>query len=178
MSTNRHKDWRGFQEKVADLFRKLPGCSVNVNEVLRGARIGAVEVDVVARFADERTGEFGLRPHKFIFTVIVECKFWNKRVPQEKLYALKTIVEDVGGAMGVLVSELGVQSGAKQYVGSPINVVALTYTELEAMVLGMHLTICTRCDKVIIVPFKQPAGRPIFCRDCFAILKSELQDDS
>ncbi len=55
-------------------------------------------VDVLAEFRDPRdptdvTGPFSPRGgHGFVFKVIVECKFWKRRIPQEKIFALKTIV--------------------------------------------------------------------------------------
>ena len=50
---------------------------------------------------------FGLHQHW-----IVECKFWQRAVPKERVLALKSIVEDVGADRGILVSESGHQSGA------------------------------------------------------------------
>ena len=74
------EEWRVFQERVADRFRRIPVCRVTVGETLNGAR-GNVEVDVVARFDSPC--------HGFVFTVLIECKFWKTRIPQEKLFALK-----------------------------------------------------------------------------------------
>ena len=164
MGTSSAEEWRIFQERVADLFRRISTCKVTVGETLNGTRIGSVEVDVVARFGAEKSF---CRQHKFVFTVLVECKFWKSRVPQEKLFALKAIVEDLGAALGILVSEVGVQKGASEYLDSPINVKALTFAELEAYVAGMFNGICSDCGKQIIIPFPNHAGKPLYCSDCF-----------
>ncbi len=43
---------------------------------------------------------------------IVECKYWAKPVPIEKVSALRSMVIDVGADRGLLMSESGFQSGA------------------------------------------------------------------
>ncbi len=32
----------------------------------------------------------------------------------------------------------------------------------------MHKTVCSECKKECEVPFKPAAGKPVFCKDCFA----------
>lgn len=32
----------------------------------------------------------------------------------------------------------------------------------------MHDAVCADCKKATQVPFKPSAGRPVYCRDCFA----------
>jgi len=166
--TATNDDWRAFQERVADLFRTIPGCSVSVCEHLHGARIGTVEADVVARFRAEPTRRFGARPHRLEFVVVVECKYWRTKIPQEKIFALKTIVEDVGAAMGILVSEAGVQAGAVEYLTAPNNIKALTFHELLAFVAGRYSVTCGRCGAEAVLPFEPDAHRldRVLCRDC------------
>jgi CxxC-x17-CxxC domain-containing protein len=159
-------EWRAFQERVADLFRAIPDCSVSVGERLHGARIGTVEADVVARFRGQSTGEFNLRRHRFEFLVIIECKFWRNKIPQEKIFALKTIVEDIGAAMGILVSEGGVQKGVIDYLRAPNNIEVFTFTELQAFVSGRFYGICAWCGAEAILPFEPRRVDGLMCRDC------------
>jgi hypothetical protein len=118
-------DWRAFQEDVAALFTESHGWSTRVNHPVRGSRIGVVYVDVLAVYRPPRENGFGPRgrerDHGFPFTVIIECKFWKTPIPQEKLFALKTVVEDVGASLGILVSEVGIQRGAAAYLAHPVN---------------------------------------------------------
>lgn len=93
-------DWREYQEAVADLFRSL-GCEVETNETVQGAR-AEHDIDVWVTFR-----RFGLQ-NKWI----IECKYWNSIVPKEKVQALKSIVEDIGADKGIIVTEIGFQSGA------------------------------------------------------------------
>jgi CxxC-x17-CxxC domain-containing protein len=170
MSTSdTNDDWRTFQERVADLFRSIPGCSVSVCEELHGARIGTVEADVVARFRAEPTGSVSRRAHLLEFVVVAECKHWRTRVPQEKVFALKTIVEDVGAAMGILVSEAGVQAGAVHYLSTHNNIRALTYHQLLAFVAGRYAVQCSECGAQAILPFEPDPSRldRVLCRDCW-----------
>ena len=169
MGPSSAKEWRVFQERVADCFRRIPVCRVTVGETLNGARVN-VEVDVVARF--------GSPCHGFVFTVLIECKFWKTRVPQKKLLELKAIVEDVGAHLGILVSEVGHQKGEREYLSSPNNVTALTFAELEALTLAnlealtfgprtMHLGVCSDCSQEIIYPFGRTERKYLFCSDCY-----------
>lgn len=167
--------WRQFQDDVASLFKQIPGCTVHTDWPVHGARIGTVQVDVLAEFRNPRQGRYGIRPvgHRFVFRVVVECKHWNRPIPQEKVFALKTIVEDVGAALGVIVCEPSVQRGVKQYLEHPINLIAVTLKELEHMVSGtdQYQLKCSECGADVTLPFAVAEGRPAYCRDCYAKAK-------
>jgi len=163
MPSTTSEDWRGFQERVADLFRAIPDCAVSVGKRLHGARIGTVEVDVVARFRGPSYGK--LRRHRFEFVVIIECKFWRTRVPQEKIFALKTVCEDVGAAKGILVSEVGVQKGVTEYLKAPNNIEVFTFNTLRAFAAGKFWGWCAKCGKPDDF-WVDPGPRPAKCRDC------------
>lgn len=157
-------DWREFQEKVADLFRKIPECRVFVNHVVSGSR-GKVNVDVFVIVKLKR--ELFVRTHMFEFTIIVECKCWKARVSQDKVFALKTVVEDTGASLGLLVTEKGIQKGAASFLQRPVNVAAMTFAQLKAQVTGLYSVICSGCGKRTTSPF-DVKNRVLFCRDCFS----------
>ncbi len=151
------EEWRVFQERVADRFRRIPICRVTVGEKLKGA-IANHEVDVVARI--------GSPDHNIVITVLIECKFWKNRVPQGELIKLKAIVDDVGADRGYLVSEVGHQKGKREYLDSPINVEALTLAGVEALTLRkifeprtMHVGVCSDCGRQITYPFSRMEGQ-------------------
>ena len=93
-------DWREYQEQAAQFFRSL-GFDVAVD-----TRVSAVrtthKIDVWVTF-----NRFGL-DHRWV----IECKDWQRSIPQEKVLALRTIVEDIGADRGFLLSEEGFQPGA------------------------------------------------------------------
>jgi hypothetical protein len=91
---------RDYEDQTAAFFRGL-GCDVNVRARIKGAR-ATHTVDVWVVFA-----RFGL-----CSKWVVECKCWQTNVPKEKVLALKALVEDVGADRGILVSQMGFQSGA------------------------------------------------------------------
>ena len=171
-------DWRTFQDEVAGLFNKIPGCVARVNHPVRGARIGTVHVDVLVTFRPPRNQGFQPRgrerDHGFGFTVIVECKFWRRPIPQEKVFALKTIVEDVGAAMGILVSEVGLQCGAVEYLAHPVNVIAVTFSQLQSISSGFPFGKCTACGNVALFPFPPDPDHPAYCSDCYSKLKESF----
>jgi len=184
-------DWQHFQDRVAEVFNQTPGWVARVNQLVRGSH-GSHQVDVFAEFStvrdpEDTAGPFHRRAGRgFVFKVIVECKLWKRRIPQKEVFALKTIVDDVGAAMGILISEVGVQRGAAEYLDHPVNLFAFTFAEFQSMVTGrpmvakplvvpwrgrfgprtMAITACARCGVKIQVPFPPPSGRPLYCREC------------
>jgi hypothetical protein len=92
--------WRDYQQKAAELFRRL-GLAATVERRLEGAR-GAHTVYVYVEGA----------LHCIPFKWVVECKSWKASVPKEKVMALAAIVQDLGVDRGILLSETGFQSGA------------------------------------------------------------------
>ncbi|GEM_PF-2974444 len=169
-------NWHEFQVKVARLFREIPGCKAYIDHSMTGTRIENVNIDVFVEFAPllQKVNAHHSSHSSLVFKVIVECKYWKSKVPQEKVFALKTIVEDTGAAMGILVTEQGVQQGAEKYLDSKSGLMAVTLHELELMVHGMgvarkfseremHSAFCSDCGRETKVPFL-PA---VYCRDCF-----------
>ncbi|MGC1550956.1 MAG: restriction endonuclease [Rhodanobacter sp.] len=91
--------WKQYQEDVAELLRSL-GFTATVEAKLSGAR-GVHKIDVHATQT----------AYGFPITWIVECKYWNKAVPKEKVLVLGQIAADIGADRGFLLSESGFQSG-------------------------------------------------------------------
>jgi restriction system protein len=92
--------WSNYQEEVAEFFREL-GLDAKTNQTIQGVRTRhAIDVLVRIRYA-------GLE-----MTWLVECKAWSSAVPKEKVFALRTIVEDTGADRGFVMAENGYQSGA------------------------------------------------------------------
>ena len=95
------EDWRAYQEEVAKFFRSL-GCHVEVDCEYRGAR-GTHSLDVYVCLPPR----FGIKQHW-----VIECKNWRRRIPKERALVLMGIVEDIGADRGLLIAEMGHQSGA------------------------------------------------------------------
>lgn len=110
--------WRDYQEKAAELLRKM-GFTATVEEVLEGAR-GKHAVDVVARTT------LGGVP----VTWIVECKHWKTPVPKAHVLTLAQIAQDTGADRAVLLSQKGFQAGAIN-VSHKSNVLLTSLEELE-----------------------------------------------
>jgi hypothetical protein len=96
------RTWHTYQQEVAALFRSL-GLNTEIEAVVEGAR-GTHKIDVWVRFS-----RFGVE-----MKWLVECKFWRRAVPKEKVLTLQQIAQDVGADRAFLFSELGFQSGAIQ----------------------------------------------------------------
>ena len=92
--------WKDLQDKVC---RYLNECGYHAVSPKRIDTVrGVVEVDVFATTDDELLRQF-----------ICECKFWDKRVPQEKIHAFRTVVQDSGSMLGIFISKMGYQKGAR-----------------------------------------------------------------
>jgi hypothetical protein len=171
MSKRLADNWHNFQEKVAGLFRQSPDYTVFIDQTLSGSRIRNVKVDVLVEFTTQRERHFPVRSRGFVFKIIVECKYWKTRIPQEKIFALKEIVEDTGAAMGILITEVGVQEGVKEYLARPGNLKAMTYKELASFILGMNvysIERCAKCGAEAYLPMEADPERLhlLLCRDC------------
>lgn len=158
-------DWHRFQDEVAALFNTMPGCTARIDQPLTGARIGNVNVDVLAEW--EPAGSAAKRHYDFSFCVIIECKFWNRPVSQDRVFCLKAIVEDVGAAQGIMISNAGIQPGAAEYLDHPSNIRAMTFAELQALANHGCLATCSVCGSQGIVPFPVKHAATFLCRDCY-----------
>lgn len=96
-----YTDWRAYQEATAEVFQRL-GCNAQVDFRAAGAR-ATHAIDVYATFL--RSG--------ILCTWVIECKLWKSRVPKEKVLALKSLIDDLGADRGIIVSEAGFQTGAR-----------------------------------------------------------------
>ncbi len=155
-------NWRDFQNAVAELFRKKPGVRrVFEEHTISGAK-GKVKVDVLVEFG---TGLF-IVDQEIVIRVIIECKFWKRRIPLEKIYTLKGVVQEVGAAMGILVTAVGVQSGVNEYLNHAGNLHAVTFGQLCSATKNMHVVVCSDCGKQFLIMFAQK-GQQAVCQDCF-----------
>ncbi|WP_455888105.1 restriction endonuclease [Pseudomonas rustica] len=111
-------DWYVFQEAIAEHFRSL-GAVASTNVTIEGVRTKhEVDVLVLTKFLGSD------------IKWIVEAKAWNSKVPKEKVFALRTIVEDVGADKGFLISHKGFQSGAIESA-TKSNIELLTFEDLK-----------------------------------------------
>ena len=95
-------NWEEYQVEVAEFFRSL-GLEATNNHVVRGVRTShAIDVYV--------------KSHHVGFDVvwIVECKHWSTRVSKLHVLGLREIVADLGVDRGILLCEVGFQSGASE----------------------------------------------------------------
>ena len=92
--------WKEYQEEVAEFFRQF-GLEAETDITLDGARTRH-DIDVVV------TSSFMGIP----ITWLIECKSWRTRVPKERVFALRQIVDDLGADRGFLMNENGYQKGA------------------------------------------------------------------
>ena len=95
-------DWKNYQEKTAEFFRSI-GLEADTNVTIKGIRTKH-DIDVLVK-----SNYVG-----FDITWIVECKYWNSRVSKLHVLALREIVNDTGADRGILITENGFQSGAKE----------------------------------------------------------------
>jgi hypothetical protein len=94
--------WQEYQEEVAAFFRSI-GLDATTNHPVQGVRT-AHDIDVF------------VRSHQVGFDVvwIVECKHWSTPVNKLHVLGLRQIVSDLGVDRGILLCEVGFQSGAAE----------------------------------------------------------------
>lgn len=92
--------WKAYQEEAAEFFRSL-GLQAETDVTLHGVRTQH-DVDVVV----------GIDVAGFEVRWIVECKHWQNAVSKVHVLALRQIVSDLGADRGIILCEVGFQSGA------------------------------------------------------------------
>jgi hypothetical protein len=110
-------DAAAYEDKVAAFFGSL-GYDAKVRHSVQGAR-AEHKIDVWVTF------EIHGRKQRWV----VECKYWKKNVDKEKVLALRSVVEDVGGTMGFIITETGFQPAALSAT-QLTNLELLTFAEL------------------------------------------------
>jgi restriction system protein len=113
------KPWQKYQEEAASYFRSL-GLNASVDATLRGVRTSH-DIDVLVK-----SSYVG-----FEITWIVECKHWKTPVSKLHVLALREIVADLGADRGILLSEEGFQSGARE-ASNLTNVQVTSIAEMRA----------------------------------------------
>lgn len=111
-------DWRDLQNKVGEILTNC-GFNVQVEKVLETVR-GTIEVDVYA--------EENINDRKY--SIICECKRWNSDIPQEKIYALRSVLGDSGTNKGYFITTSRYQAGAKE-TAEATNIVLLNWEEFQ-----------------------------------------------
>lgn len=109
--------WRQYQEDAAEFFRSL-GLEAATDVSVTGVRT-AHDVDVLVR--SHHVG--------FDVTWIVECKRWSTPVTKLHVLALREIVADTGSDRGILLCEVGFQSGAVEAA----NLTNIQLSSLQAL---------------------------------------------
>ena len=92
--------WRDLQKKVA-LILEQSGLEVEVEKKVESVR-ATIGIDV---YAKERKSDR-------CYEILVECKYWKKKIPQDTIYTFRSKVNDVGANIGYIISINGFQSGA------------------------------------------------------------------
>jgi restriction system protein len=111
-------DWREYQEEVAAFFRTI-GLEANTNVTVQGIRT-THEIDVLVK-----SSHVGFEVKWF-----VECKDWSTRVSKVHVLGLRQIVVECGADRGILLCEVGFQSGAIE-ASHLTNVWVTTLQELQ-----------------------------------------------
>jgi len=98
-------DWKQYQEDAASFFRSL-GLEAETDVTIEGVRTKH-NVDVL------------VKAHLVGFDVLwaVECKHWQTSVSKLHVLGLRQIVNDIGADRGILLCEVGFQSGAAEAAG-------------------------------------------------------------
>lgn len=94
------KEWFNFQERIAEHLRGL-GVQAETNKTIKGVRTEHdLDVYVTSKYLGTN------------IKWVIEAKYWQTKVPKEKVLALRTIVDDIGADKGFIISQVGFQSGA------------------------------------------------------------------
>lgn len=113
-------DWKDLQNKVGEILRDC-GLSVEIEKVITSVR-GKIEVDVFAKEIVNKRDN----------VIIIECKYWNNPIPQTVIHSFRTVIADIGGNIGYIISKKGFQRGSYDAVGFS-NIKLLWWEEFQEL---------------------------------------------
>lgn len=145
-------DWNEYQEEAAAFFRSL-GLEASTNVRKSGVRT-THDIDVLVTL-DVAGAEV---------TWIIECKHWKNPVSKLHVLALREIVNDLGVDRGIILCEVGFQSGALE---------AATLTNVRVSSLA-ELTQTSR-DALGSFRLRELLGRVSSCRERYWELPKEVR---
>ncbi len=96
------KLWKELQQKVAEIFEEI-GYKTEIEKEIKTVR-GQVKVDV---FSVDETQTPDI-------VYICECKHWERLIPKTIVHAFRTVVQDFGANLGIIISKKGFQRGAHE----------------------------------------------------------------
>lgn len=117
--TQQPKNWKDLQNKVNFIFTSI-GLLSEKEKIIETPR-GEIELDVYAE--DPQS----IDKIKYL----IECKNWNKKVPQTIVHAFTTVMNETGSNIGYIISKNGFQKGAIEYTKST-NIRLFTYDEFQS----------------------------------------------
>lgn len=94
------KSWNELQIMTSSLLSDM-GYLCEIEKNIETAR-GKVNIDVYAQMQNKQPSQ----------TILVECKYWSKRVPKTVIHAFRSVVNDSGANFGIIISKKGFQEGA------------------------------------------------------------------
>jgi restriction system protein len=134
--------WKDYQEEAAEFFRSL-GLQAETDVVVKGIRTEH-DVDVLVK----------LDVAGFKVTWVVECKHWKTAVTKLHVFALREIVSDLGADRGIILCEVGFQSGAVEAA----NLTNVQVTSLAALSMSSR-------DAVYAARLRTLYDRTAACRE-------------
>lgn len=92
--------WKELQDLTAKILTEC-GLVAETEVNLKTVR-GMSEVDVLV--------EENIKGRKY--KILIECKYWNKKVPKSVVHSFRSVVGDTGAHVGYIISKSGFQSGS------------------------------------------------------------------
>lgn len=125
MTNRMPSNWKELQNLVAKYFNEAGYIAETpyLIDLVRGKK----EVDVFVKAPNELGKE-----------IIIECKYWDTNIPQNEIHALRTVVNDAGASLGIIISKVGFQEGAYNAIMKS-NVELKTWNEFLAMIYDKWL---------------------------------------
>jgi hypothetical protein len=111
-------DWRDLQNKCGKILEDI-GFHSEVEKDIKTVR-EIVNVDVLATNKNINSNE----------SIIVECKYWNSKIPKSIIHSFRSVVSDYGANSGFIISKAGFQSGSFEAVKNT-NLYLMEFNEFQ-----------------------------------------------
>lgn len=130
------KTWKQLQSMVAQAFREMD-CEAEIEKNIVTAR-GTANIDV---FVTDRN-------HTPPLVQLCECKYWLTSISKAMVHSFRTVVQDFGAHIGLIISRSGFQSGCYKAAKNS-NIFLLSWQEfLDMYEAKWTIHICKRLDQM------------------------------
>lgn len=137
MSEQKH--WQRYEQRIEDLFRRLPSARVEKNIRVRGRKSGRIrQLDLRITLTATVDLQLGFEI-EIPMTIIVDAKNWKRKVDVKTVESIGGLRDDVEAHLAIIVSPRGFSETAQKRAPSLAVYTLVATSDLLDLVHGFRI---------------------------------------